>query len=84
MAAFYNSTVTGYAYESSTGRICQSRLPPKHCVDSERALLPNLRLIGYEISANYDDADLVVVNTVGLLICRWMNRLGSIGEAIAH
>ena len=39
---------------------------PKALVDSER-IITKLRSEGYEISANYDDADLVVVNTCGFI-----------------
>ena len=39
---------------------------PKATVDSEH-ILTRLRAEGYEISASYDDADLVVVNTCGFI-----------------
>ena len=55
---------------------------PKALVDSER-IITKLRSEGYEISANYDDADLVVVNTCGFIDSAVEESLGSIGEAIA-
>ena len=39
---------------------------PKALVDSER-ILTQLRAEGYSISAGYDQADLVVVNTCGFI-----------------
>ena len=39
---------------------------PKALVDSER-ILSKLRAEGYELSGEYDGADLVVVNTCGFL-----------------
>lgn len=56
---------------------------PKALVDSER-IITKLRSEGYEISANYDDADLVVVNTCGFIDSAVEESLESIGEAIAH
>lgn len=56
---------------------------PKALVDSER-IITKLRSEGYEISANYDDADLVVVNTCGFIDSAVDESLESIGEAIAQ
>ncbi len=39
---------------------------PKALVDSER-ILTQLRLEGYQIVPNYDNADVVVVNTCGFI-----------------
>ena len=39
---------------------------PKALVDSER-ILTTLRTDGYQVVANYDSADLVVVNTCGFI-----------------
>ncbi len=39
---------------------------PKALVDSER-ILTQLKLDGYDISPNYNDADVVVVNTCGFI-----------------
>ena len=39
---------------------------PKALVDSER-ILTQLRVEGYSIVPNYDDADVVVVNTCGFI-----------------
>ena len=39
---------------------------PKALVDSER-ILTELKMEGYEISADYDGADVVVVNTLSLI-----------------
>ena len=39
---------------------------PKALVDSER-ILTQISADGYAISKNYDDADLVIVNTCGLI-----------------
>ncbi len=39
---------------------------PKNLVDSER-ILTQLRSEGYELSYNYEGADLVVVNTCGFI-----------------
>ena len=39
---------------------------PKALVDSER-ILTTLRTDGYQVVANYDQADLVVVNTCGFI-----------------
>src|SRR5205085_2807003 len=54
---------------------------PKALVDSER-ILTQLRIRGYEISPTYADADLVVVNTCGLIEAAIDESLQSIGEAL--
>lgn len=56
---------------------------PKALVDSER-IITKLRSEGYDISPNYDDADVVVVNTCGFIDSAVEESLDSIGEAIAH
>ncbi|MCF6262264.1 MAG: 30S ribosomal protein S12 methylthiotransferase RimO [Xanthomonadales bacterium] len=54
---------------------------PKALVDSER-ILTQLRTDGYQISASYDDADLVVVNTCGFIDSAKAESLEAIAEAI--
>ena len=56
---------------------------PKALVDSEK-ILTRLRSDGYHISANYKDADLVVVNTCGFIDEAVEESLDSIGEALAE
>lgn len=56
---------------------------PKALVDSER-ILTRLRADGYAISASYEDADLVVVNTCGFIDAAVEESLDSIGEALAE
>jgi ribosomal protein S12 methylthiotransferase len=56
---------------------------PKALVDSER-ILTKLRSDGYNISATYKDADLVVVNTCGFIDAAVEESLDSIGEALAE
>lgn len=56
---------------------------PKALVDSER-ILTTLRTDGYQVVANYDQADLVVVNTCGFIDAAVEESLASIGEAIAE
>jgi len=56
---------------------------PKALVDSER-ILTQLRTEGYEIVPNYDDADVVVVNTCGFIDSAKAESLDAIGEAIAE
>ncbi len=56
---------------------------PKALVDSER-ILTKLRTEGYTISATYQDADLVVVNTCGFIDSAVEESLDSIGEALAE
>ena len=54
---------------------------PKALVDSER-ILTQLRIDGYSIVPNYDDADIVVVNTCGFIDSAKEESLQAIGEAI--
>ena len=56
---------------------------PKALVDSER-ILTRLRAEGYEISPDYDGADVVVVNTCGFLNSAKDESLEAIGEAISE
>lgn len=56
---------------------------PKALVDSER-ILTRLRAEGYDISATYQGADLVLVNTCGFLDSARAESLEAIGEAIAE
>ena len=54
---------------------------PKALVDSER-ILSKLRAEGYELSGEYNGADLVVVNTCGFLDTAKEESLEAIGEAM--
>jgi ribosomal protein S12 methylthiotransferase len=54
---------------------------PKALVDSEH-ILTQLRAEGYQISASYQDADLVVVNTCGFIDSAVEESLDAIGEAL--
>ena len=54
---------------------------PKALVDSER-ILTQISADGYAISKNYDDADLVIVNTCGFINEAVAESLATIGEAI--
>jgi ribosomal protein S12 methylthiotransferase len=54
---------------------------PKALVDSER-IITQLRTDGYEISPNYQDAQVVVVNTCGFIDSARAESLEAIGEAI--
>ncbi len=54
---------------------------PKNLVDSER-ILTQLRAEGYGLSSNYQDADLVVVNTCGFIDDAVHESLDAIGEAL--
>ena len=54
---------------------------PKATVDSER-ILTELRVQGYEMSAEYADADLVIVNTCGFINAAVEESLEAIGEAL--
>jgi len=56
---------------------------PKALVDSER-IITRLRSEGYELSADYAGADLVLVNTCGFLDSARDESLEAIGEAIAE
>lgn len=55
---------------------------PKALVDSER-IITRLRSEGYQIAAEYDGADVVVVNTCGFLDSAKAESLDAIGEAMA-
>ena len=55
---------------------------PKALVDSER-IITKLRSEGYQIAADYDGADVVVVNTCGFLNSAKEESLNAIGEAMA-
>ena len=54
---------------------------PKATVDSEH-ILTQLRAEGYAISPNYDEADLVVINTCGFIDEAIEESLQAIGEAL--
>ncbi len=54
---------------------------PKALVDSER-ILTQLRFDGYEISASYENAGIVIVNTCGFIDSAKEESLAAIGEAI--
>lgn len=54
---------------------------PKALVDSEQ-IITELKSEGYQISPDYDDADLVVVNTCGFIDSAVEESLESIGEAL--
>lgn len=54
---------------------------PKALVDSEN-ILTRLQLDGYGISENYQDADVVIVNTCGFIDSAKQESLDAIGEAI--
>ncbi len=54
---------------------------PKALVDSER-ILTKLRSQGYEMSAKYEGADVVIVNTCGFLDSAKEESLNAIGEAM--
>jgi ribosomal protein S12 methylthiotransferase len=56
---------------------------PKALVDSER-ILTKLRSDGYQLSPDYDEADVVLVNTCGFLDSAKEESLQAIGEAIAE
>ncbi len=56
---------------------------PKALVDSER-ILTRLRADGYDMAADYDSADVVVVNTCGFIDSARDESLAAIGEAIAE
>jgi len=56
---------------------------PKALVDSER-IVTRLRAEGYELSASYEGADAVVVNTCGFLNSAKEESLEAIGEALAE
>jgi ribosomal protein S12 methylthiotransferase len=54
---------------------------PKNLVDSER-ILSRLRAEGYHLTASYQEADLVVVNTCGFIDSAVEESLEAIGEAL--
>jgi len=54
---------------------------PKALVDSEQ-ILTRLRAEGYDITAEYEDAELVVVNTCGFIDSAVEESLDAIGEAL--
>jgi len=54
---------------------------PKALVDSER-ILTQLRAEGYAISPDYDNADLVVINTCGFIDSAIEESMDAIGEAL--
>ena len=56
---------------------------PKNLVDSER-ILTRLRSEGYQLSPDYQGADIVLVNTCGFLDSAKEESLEAIGEAIAE
>jgi ribosomal protein S12 methylthiotransferase len=56
---------------------------PKALVDSER-IITRLRAEGYAMSASYEGADLVVVNTCGFIDAAVAESLDAIGEALAE
>ena len=56
---------------------------PKALVNSER-IITKLRAEGYELSADYAGADVVVVNTCGFLDRAKQESLDAIGEAMAE
>jgi len=56
---------------------------PKALVDSER-ILTQLRTDGYDVVPDYDNADLVVVNTCGFIDSAVAESMDAIGEAISE
>ena len=54
---------------------------PKALVDSER-ILTQLRTDGYQISPDYEGADVVIVNTCGFIDSAKAESLDAIGEAL--
>jgi ribosomal protein S12 methylthiotransferase len=56
---------------------------PKALVDSER-ILTKLRSDGYRLSPDYEQADVVLVNTCGFLDSAKEESLAAIGEALAE
>lgn len=54
---------------------------PKALVDSER-ILTQLRMDGYDVVPNYENADIVVVNTCGFIDSAKQESLDAIGEAL--
>jgi len=56
---------------------------PKALVDSER-ILTQLKIDGYETSANYSEADVVIVNTCGFIDSAKQESLDVISEAMSE
>ena len=56
---------------------------PKALVDSEQ-ILTRLRSEGYQVSPDYQQSDLVIVNTCGFIDAAVEESLDSIGEALAQ
>src|SRR3954465_9267607 len=56
---------------------------PKALVDSER-IITQLRSEGYQVAADYETADVVVVNTCGFIDSAVDESLDAIGEALEH
>lgn len=56
---------------------------PKALVDSE-LIVTRLRAEGYDLSSNYDDADIVIVNTCGFINSAIEESMETIGEALAE
>lgn len=56
---------------------------PKALVDSEQ-ILTRLRSEGYQVSPDYKESDLVIVNTCGFIDAAVEESLDSIGEALAE
>ncbi len=54
---------------------------PKALVDSER-ILTQLRSEGYELSSEFDQSDMVVINTCGFIDSAVQESLDTIGEAL--
>lgn len=54
---------------------------PKNLVDAER-ILTQLRTEGYDVVSNYDNAELVIVNTCGFIDSAVQESLEAIGEAL--
>ncbi|MEN4920783.1 30S ribosomal protein S12 methylthiotransferase RimO [Achromobacter spanius] len=79
--------MTAAAQEANPGRAPRvgfvSLGCPKALVDSER-ILTQLRTEGYEVTPEYNDADVVVVNTCGFIDSAKAESLEAIGEAIAE
>lgn len=76
--------MTASANNPKSGRVGFVSLGcPKALVDSER-ILTQLRTDGYEVVGNYDNADIVVVNTCGFIDSAKAESLDAIGEAIAE
>jgi len=74
-------TCAGELFLSTVGFI--SLGCPKALVDSER-ILTQLRLDGYTISDNYEDASVVIVNTCGFIDSARAESLEAIGEALSE